>query len=72
MCCLPRNTNYNVLSHFIEDREYCTKQIILFKTTLSDAHTVPHEITCDCLLWKTKELPLLAIKAGRGLIRPKP
>jgi hypothetical protein len=53
---------HNVLSHFIEDREYCTKADNFIKTTLSDAHTVPHEIICDCLLWKTKELPLLAIK----------
>jgi hypothetical protein len=53
---------HNVLSHFIADREYCAKADSFIKTILSDVHPAPHEITCDCLLWKTKELPLLAIK----------
>ena len=53
---------HNVLSHFIADREYCTKADSFIKTTLSDIYPAPHEITCDCLFWKTRETPLLALK----------
>jgi len=53
---------HNVLSHFIADREYCTTADSFIKTTLSDIHPAPHEITCDCLFWKTREIPLLALK----------
>ena len=54
--------DHSVLSHFIEDKDFCAKADSFIKKTLSDSHTLPHEIICDCLLWKTKELPLLSIK----------
>jgi hypothetical protein len=65
--------DHSVLTHFIFDREYCIRADNFIKTTLSDSHTLPHEITCDCLFWRTKELPLLAIKGDmvdttRGLV----
>src|SRR5271157_4853741 len=53
---------HSALARFINDREYSTKADSFIKTILSDIHPAPHEITCDCLFWKTKELPLLAIK----------
>jgi hypothetical protein len=54
--------DHNLLTHFILDRDYSVKADNFIKNTLSGPHTLPHEITCDCLFWKTKELPLLAIK----------
>jgi len=54
--------DHSVLTHFIADKDYCAKADNFIKTTLSDSHTLPHDFTCDCLFWKTKELPLLAIK----------
>jgi hypothetical protein len=54
--------DHNVLTHFISDKDYCAKADSFIKTTVTGAHPLPHEITCDCLFWKTKELPLLAIK----------
>ena len=51
-----------VLARFINDREYSTKADSFIKTILSDVHPAPHEIACDCLFWKTKEIPLLALK----------
>ena len=54
--------DHNVLTHFIADKDYCAQADNFIKKILSDAHTLPHEIICDCLLWKTKELPLLSIK----------
>jgi hypothetical protein len=54
--------DHSVLAHFIEDKDFCAKADNFIRKTLSDSHTVPHEITCDCLFWKTKELPLLSIK----------
>ena len=53
---------HSALARFINDREYSTNADSFIKTILSDIHPAPHEITCDCLFWKTKELPLLAIK----------
>jgi hypothetical protein len=50
------------LARFINDREYSTKADSYIKTTLSDVHPSPHEITCDCLFWKTREIPLLNLK----------
>lgn len=73
--------DHNVLTQFIEDKDFCVKADHFIKKTLSDSHTLPHEIACPCLLWKTKELPLLSIKGdavdttralmiyeGRGLV----
>ena len=65
--------DHNVLTHFIIDKDYCAKADNFIKTTLSESHPLPHEIPCICLFWKTKELPLLAIKGDmvdttRGLI----
>ena len=65
--------DHNVLTHFIIDKDYCAKADSFIKTTLSEFHPLPHEIPCICLFWKTKELPLLAIKGDmvdttRGLI----
>ena len=54
--------DHTLLTHFIIDKDYCAQADNFIKKTLSDAHPLPHEITCDCLLWKTKELPLLSIK----------
>jgi hypothetical protein len=54
--------DHNVLSHFIPDHEYCAKADIFIKQTLTAVHPLPHEINCECLFWKTKELPLLALK----------
>ena len=54
--------DHNVLSHFIVDKDFCAKADNFIKKTLSDSHTLPHEITCDCLFWKTKEVPILSIK----------
>jgi hypothetical protein len=53
---------HTVLLHFIADREYSAKADNFIKTTLADTHPTPHEIACDGLFWKTKELPLLALK----------
>jgi hypothetical protein len=53
---------HSFLTHFINDREYCTKADSFIKTILSDVQPAPHEITCGCLFWKTKEIPLLALK----------
>ena len=53
---------HNALARFINDREYSTKADSYIKTTLSDVHPSPHEITCDCLFWKTREIPLLNLK----------
>ncbi len=52
----------SVLAHFIEDRDFCAKADHFIKKTLSESHTLTHEITCPCLFWKTKELPILSIK----------
>ena len=54
--------DHNVLTHFIAEKDFCAQADNFIKKILSDAHPLPHEITCDCLLWKTKELPLLSIK----------
>ena len=54
--------DHDVLTHFIADKDYCGQADNFIKKTLSDAHILPYEIICDCLLWKTKELPLLSIK----------
>ena len=54
--------DHNILTHFIVEKDYCAQADNFIKKTLSDIYTLPHEITCDCLLWKTKELPLLSIK----------
>jgi hypothetical protein len=53
---------HSTLAHFINDREYSTKGDSFIKTILSDVRPAPHEIACDCLFWKTKEIPLLALK----------
>ena len=53
--------DHNTLSHFIIDREYSVKADAFIKQTLSGA-IIAHEIRCDCLFWKTKELPLLSLK----------
>ena len=53
---------HSVLAHFINDREYSTKADSFIKTIMSDVHLASHEIACDCLFWKTKEIPLLALK----------
>jgi len=53
---------HSVLAHFVNDREYSTKADSFIKTILSDVHPAPYEIACDCLFWKTKEIPLLALK----------
>jgi len=62
-----------VLARFINDREYSTKADTFIKTILSDVRPAPYEIPSDCLFWKTKEIPLLALKGDpvdttRGLI----
>ncbi len=54
--------DHNVLTHFIMDKDFCAQADNFIKKTLSGSLTLPHEIICDCLLWKTKELPLLSIK----------
>ena len=54
--------DHNVLTHFIAEKDFCAQADNFIKKTICDAHTLLHEITCDCLLWKTKELPLLSIK----------
>ena len=50
---------HSVLVHFINDREYSTKADSFIKTILSDAHPAPHELACDGLFWKTKEILLV-------------
>ena len=54
--------DHSILTYFIEDKDFCAKADHFIKKTLSDSYTLPHEIACPCLLWKTKELPILSIK----------
>jgi hypothetical protein len=54
--------DHSVLAQFIGDIDFCATADHFIKKTLSDSHTLPHEIICDCLLWKTKELPILSVK----------
>ena len=67
------NYSHNILSHFIMDREYCAQADNFIKKTLVNVNPLPHEIACDCLFWKTRELPMLTVKGDpvdttRGLI----
>jgi hypothetical protein len=50
--------DHSVLAQFIGDKDFCTIADHFVKKTLSDSRALPHEIICDCLLWKTKELPI--------------
>jgi hypothetical protein len=54
--------DHTVLSHFIADRDYCAQADTFIKKTLANIHPAPHEIICDCLFWKTRELPMMTIK----------
>jgi hypothetical protein len=54
--------DHTFLTHFIADRDYCAQANNFIKKTLIYSHPLPHEITCDCLFWKTRELPISAIK----------
>jgi len=54
--------DHTLLTHFITDKDYCAQADNFIKKTLADAHPLPHEIACDCLFWKTRELPIAAIK----------
>jgi hypothetical protein len=56
------NYDHTLLTHFITDKDYCAQADNFIKKTLSDSHPLPHEIACDCLFWKTRELPIAAIK----------
>ena len=49
----------NILAQFIVDKDFCTKADHFIETTLGSE---PYHTSHPCLLWKTKELPLLAIK----------
>jgi hypothetical protein len=52
----------SVLAQFIGDKDFCATADHFIKKTLSVSNTLPHEIACDCLLWKTKELPILSVR----------
>ena len=54
--------DHTLLKHFITDKDYCAQADNFIKKTLTETHPLPHEITCDCLFWKTRELPIAAIK----------
>ena len=54
--------DHTLLTHFIIDKDYCAEADIFIKKTLTESHPLPHEIICDCLFWKTRELPIAAIK----------
>jgi hypothetical protein len=54
--------DHALLTHFILDKDYCAQGDNFIKKTLATSHPLPHEITCDCLFWKTRELPIAAIK----------
>ena len=54
--------DHTLLTHFITDKDYCAQADNFIKKTLVDSHPLPHEIACDCLFWKTRELPIATIK----------
>jgi hypothetical protein len=54
--------DHSILAQFIGDKDFCATSDHFIKKSLSYSHTLPHEIACHCLLWKTKELPILSIK----------
>ena len=65
--------DHTLLTHFIADKDYCAQADNFIKKTLTESHPLPHEIACDCLFWKTRELPIAAIKGDtvdttRGLV----
>jgi hypothetical protein len=65
--------NHTFLMNFILDKDYCAQADNFIKKTLAESHPLPHEIVCDCLFWKTRELPIGAIKGDtvdttRGLV----
>ena len=54
--------DHTLLTHFIADKDYCAQSDNFIKKTLAESHPLPHDITCDCLFWKTRELPISTIK----------
>lgn len=55
--------SHGMLTQFIGAKDYATKADQFIKTIISpDPQNPPHEISGAYLIWKTKELPLNAIK----------